>query len=382
MLKGSYVMIPFNKPPVLGPELAYIEQAMKRHKLSGDGPFNQKCTEWLERRTGSPKALLTSSCTHALEMAALLLTIAPGDEVILPSFTFPSTAAAFALRGARLVFVDIRPDTLNIDERLIESAVTERTRAIVPVHYAGISCEMDTIMDIAGRYKLAVVEDAAQAVASTYKDRALGSIGHIGCLSFHESKNLSMGEGGAILLRDPGMAERAEILREKGTDRSRVFSGQSDRYTWLELGSSYLPSELNAAFLFAQLEQAEHITQNRLRSWNQYYQGLIHLQKNGRLELPTVPDGCTHNAHMFYIKLPNENERARLIAYLDQREIMSVFHYIPLHNSKAGRKYGRFHGADRYTTRESNRVLRLPLYYGLTEDDCAYVLQAIEDFFK
>ena len=374
-------MIPFNKPPVLGTELAYIDQATQNRKLSGDGPFTKKCSEWIEQTTGSPRAFLTTSGTHALELAALLLKIAPGDEVILPSFTFSSTAAAFALRGARLVFIDIRPDTLNIDERLIEPAITKHTRGILPVHYAGVGCEMDTMTDIANQYNLAIVEDAAQAVLSTYKGRALGSIGDIGCYSFHESKNLSMGEGGAILLKDPGMFEHAEILREKGTDRSQVFRGEADRYTWLELGSSYLPSELSAAFLYAQLEQAERITRDRLNSWNTYYAGLQHLEQTGRLHLPTVPEGCTHNAHMFYIKLKNGDERTRLIAHLKDREIMSVFHYIPLHSAKAGRKYGRFHGTDHYTTRESSRVLRLPLYYGLKPEECTQVVEAIEGFF-
>ncbi|MBE0601043.1 MAG: dTDP-4-amino-4,6-dideoxygalactose transaminase [Firmicutes bacterium] len=375
-------MIPFNKPPVLGTELAYLEQAMQNRRLSGDGQFTRRCSAWIEARTGSPKALLTTSCTHALELAALLLDIAPGDEVILPSFTFPSTAAAFALRGARLVFVDIRPDTMNLDENLIEAAVTNRTKAIVPVHYAGVSCEMDAILDIARRYRLAVVEDAAQAVTSTYHGQALGSIGDIGCFSFHESKNFSMGEGGAILLQNQEIAARAEILREKGTDRSRFFRGETDRYTWLELGSSYLPSELNAAFLLAQLEQADAITKNRMRSWNQYFAGLEGLRHQGRLELPTVPDGCTHNAHMFYVKLRAEDERARMIAHLKQCQIMSTFHYIPLHSSKAGLRHGYFQGEDRYTTSESLRLLRLPLYYGLTEEDSARVVQAAEDFFR
>ena len=375
-------MIPFNKPPVLGTELTYIEQAMQNRKLSGDGPFTKRCSAWIETHTGSPKALLTTSGTHALELAAMLLNIAPGDEVILPSYTFPSTAAAFALRGARLTFIDIRPDTMNMDERLVEAAITGRTKAIVPVHYAGVSCEMDAIIDIARRYRLLVVEDAAQAVTSTYKGRQLGAIGDIGCFSFHESKNFSMGEGGAILLKEQAMADRAEILREKGTDRSRFFRGQTDRYTWLEIGSSYLPSELNTAYLLAQLEQSDAITQDRMRSWNLYAAGLRELSQKGRLALPTVPGGCTHNAHMFYIKLRDEDERSRMIAHLKERGIMSVFHYIPLHSSKAGQKYGRFHGEDRHTTRESLRLLRLPLYYGLTENDCARVLQAIEDFFR
>lgn len=375
-------MIPFNRPPVLGTELNYIGQAVQSRKLSGDGPFTGRCSNWIEAHTGSPKALLTTSGTHALELAAMLLSIKPGDEVIVPSYTFPSTAAAFALRGARLVFIDIRPDTMNMDERLVEAAVTKRTRAVVLVHYAGVGCEMDAITDVARHYRLAVVEDAAQAVTAAYKGQALGAIGDIGCFSFHESKNFSMGEGGAILLSSQNMAGRAEILREKGTDRSRFFQGRTDRYTWLDIGSSYLPSELNAAFLLAQLEQADAITQNRMRSWNRYADGLRGLSHKGRLDLPVVPDGCKHNAHMFYVKLRDEDERARLIAHLGARGIMAVFHYVPLHSSKAGRRYGRFHGEDKYTTRESARLLRLPLYYGLTEEDCARVLQAIEDFFR
>ncbi len=375
-------MIPFNHPPVLGTELAYVEQAMQNRKLSGDGPFTRQCSAWVEARTGCTKALLTTSCTHALELAAMLIRIQPGDEVILPSYTFPSTAAAFALRGAQLVFVDIRPDTMNLDEQQIESAITPRTKAIIPVHYAGVSCEMDTILQIAKQHHLFVVEDAAQAVNASYHGQALGSIGDIGCFSFHESKNFSMGEGGAILLKEQAMLSRAEILREKGTDRSRFFRGETDRYTWLDTGSSYLPSELNAAYLYAQLQQADAITENRIRSWNQYNEGLQSLRDRGKLELPTVPDGCVHNAHMYYIKLQDETQRTRLMAYLKERGIMSVFHYIPLHSSKAGKRYGRFHGTDRYTTRESRRLLRLPLYYGLSDKDCAHVLQAIEAYCK
>ena len=375
-------MIPFNHPPVLGTELAYVEQAMQNRKLSGDGPFTRQCSAWVEARTGCTKALLTTSCTHALELAAMLIRIQPGDEVILPSYTFPSTAAAFALRGAQLVFVDIRPDTMNLDERQIESAITPRTKAIIPVHYAGVSCEMDTILQIARQHRLFVVEDAAQAVNASYHGQALGSIGDIGCFSFHESKNFSMGEGGAILLKEQTMLSRAEILREKGTDRSRFFRGETDRYTWLDTGSSYLPSELNAAYLYAQLQQADAITENRMRSWNQYNEGLQSLQDRGKLELPTVPNGCVHNAHMYYIKLQDETQRTRLMAYLKEHGIMSVFHYIPLHSSKAGKRYGRFHGTDRYTSRESRRLLRLPLYYGLSDKDCAHVLQAIEAYCK
>ena len=374
-------MIPFNVPPVVGTEQRYLAEAIANRKLSGDGPFTRKCNAWMEQHTGTPKALLTTSCTHALEIAALLLNIAPGDEVILPSFTFPSTANAFVLRGARLVFVDIRPDTLNIDETRIEAAITSRTKAIVPVHYAGIGCAMDDITAIARQHGIAVVEDAAQAVTSTYQGRALGTLGDIGCYSFHESKNYSMGEGGAILLGDPVLAGRAEILREKGTNRSQFFRGQADQYTWMDIGSSYLPSELNAAYLYAQLEAAQTILQDRMRSWQLYYDTLCDLRDAGKLALPTVPDECTHNAHMFYIKLKNADERARMIAYLRDRDIASVFHYIPLHSATAGRKYGHFCGTDRYTTRESQRILRLPLYCGLQEGDCLRVSQAVADFF-
>lgn len=375
-------MINFNIPPATGKEPEYMAQAIKNHKISGDGEFTKKCSQWIEEHTGTAKALLTTSCTHATEMAALLCDIKPGDEVILPSYTFVSTADAFVLRGAKAVFVDIRPDTLNIDERLIEDAVTEKTRAIVPVHYAGVSCEMDTIMDIAKRHGLYVVEDAAQGVMSSYKGRALGTIGDFGCFSFHETKNYSMGEGGCLLIRRPEDVELAEILREKGTNRSKFFRGQIDKYTWVEAGSSYLPSDLNAAYLWAQLEVADEIYDNRMATWNHYYDQLKDLQQKGYIELPVIPEGCVHNAHMFYIKAKNLEERTALIRFLKENEISSVFHYIPLHGSPAGRKYGRFHGEDRYTTKESERLLRLPLYYGLEPHKVQTVCDKVAEFYR
>ncbi len=373
-------MINFNVPPYVGNEETYIAQAIASRKICGDGCFTKKCSKWIEEYTGTQKALLTTSCTHATEMAALLADIQPGDEVILPSYTFVSTADAFVLRGARVVFVDIRPDTMNIDETLIEDAITDRTKAIVPVHYAGVSCEMDTIMDIAKRYGLTVIEDAAQAVASTYKGRALGTIGDYGCYSFHETKNYSMGEGGALLIRDSENTERAEIIREKGTNRSKFFRGEIDKYTWMDAGSSYLPSELNAAYLWAQLEEAEKIFTDRMASWNRYYEMLRPLMDQGRIELPVVPEGCEHNAHMFYMKTTDLQERTELIAYLKEREVSTVFHYIPLHTSPAGKRLGRFHGEDRYTTKESERLLRLPMYYGLSAEQCEYVCDMIKSF--
>ena len=324
--------------------------------------------------------MLTTSCTHATEMAALLADIQPGDEVIMPSYTFVSTADAFVLRGAVAVFVDIRPDTMNMDETLIESAITSKTKAIVPVHYAGVACEMDTIMNIAKAHNLMVIEDAAQGVMSTYKGKALGTIGDYGCYSFHETKNYSMGEGGALLIQDPVNVERAEIIREKGTNRSKFFRGEIDKYTWVAAGSSYLPSELNAAYLYAQLEQAQQIFDNRMACWNRYYEQLTPLAEARRLELPVIPEGCQHNAHMFYIKVKDLDERTALISYLKQQGIQTVFHYIPLHSSPAGRALGRFHGEDRYTTRESERLLRLPMYYGLQESDVDQVVHAIRSF--
>ena len=362
--------------------MEYIQECVKNQKICGDGAYTKKCSEWLERRTGTAKCLLTTSCTHATELAALLLPdIGPGDEVIMPAFTFVSTADAFVLRGATPVFVDIRPDTMNIDERLIEDAVTEKTKAIVPVHYAGVSCEMDTIMETAQRHGLAVVEDAAQGIMASYKGRALGTIGNFGCFSFHETKNYSMGEGGALLIRDPKDVEEAEIIREKGTNRSKYYRGQIDKYTWINYGSSYLPSDMNAAYLYAQLEIADEINDARLAIWRQYYESLKPLAQEGRIELPVVPEGCVHNGHMFYIKTADIEERTRLIDYLKKNEIHAVFHYIPLHTAPAGRKFGRFHGADRYTTRESERLLRLPMYYGLTENEVEYICGHVRKFY-
>lgn len=373
-------MINFNIPPHVGREEQYIAEAIKNHKICGDGAFTRKCSSWLEQHTGTAKALLTTSCTHATEMAALLADIGPGDEVIMPSYTFVSTADAFVLRGAKAVFVDIRPDTMNIDETLVEDAVTEKTKAIVPVHYAGVACEMDTIMDIADRHHLTVVEDAAQGMMSTYKGRPLGTIGDFGCYSFHETKNYSMGEGGALLVKDCRNILRAEIIREKGTNRSQFFRGEVDKYTWQAAGSSYLPSDMNAAYLWAQLEMAEKINTDRLRAWNTYYKLLKPLEETGILELPYVPKECVHNGHMFYAKVKDEETRTRLLAYLKENGVLAVFHYVPLHTALAGQKYGRFSGADRYTTRESKRLFRLPMYYGLTEHEITYICSCISCF--
>ena len=375
-------MIPFNVPPFLGTETDYIVEAIKNQKICGDGPFTKKCHQWLEEKTGTAKALLTTSCTHSLEMAALLLDIKPGDEVILPSFTFCSTADAFALRGAKLVFVDIRPDTMNIDEKLIEDAITEKTKAIVPVHYAGVACEMDAIMDIAKRHGLKVVEDAAQAVMSEYKGQALGTIGDFGCYSFHETKNYSMGEGGALLIKDGSLTADAEIIREKGTNRSVFLRGQIDKYTWVNYGSSYLPSDMNAAYLWAQLQQADMINENRLASWQKYYDAFEELEKEGFVQRPIIPEGCKHNAHMFYLKAKDLEERTALISFLKENGVMAVFHYIPLHSAPAGQKFGVFHGEDRYTTSESDRLLRLPMYYDLTDEDINKVIDTVIKFYK
>ena len=374
-------MIRFNVPPYVGKETEYMKEAIDSHKICGDGEFTKRCNAWIEEHTGTAKALLTTSGTQALEMAALLSDIQPGDEVILPSYTFVSTANAFVLRGAKLVFVDIRPDTMNIDEKLIEDAITDKTRAIVPVHYAGVACEMDTIMDIAKRHNLVVVEDAAQGVNAFYKGRALGSIGDYGCFSFHETKNYSMGEGGAILINRPEQIEDAEIIREKGTDRSRFFRGQVDKYTWVNIGSSFLPSDINAAYLMAQLEMADEINENRLQSWARYNEGLQDLAQEGVIELPYIPEECTHNAHMFYIKTKDMEERKALISYLKERDIAAVFHYVPLHSAPAGLRFGRFHGEDRYTTKESERLLRLPMYYNLSESDQQKVIDAVHGFY-
>lgn len=374
--------IPFNKPPFVGPEFDYVRAAVESGRICGDGQFNLKCHAWLKERTGCAKALLTTSCTHALEMAAFLCEIKPGDEVIMPSFTFVSTADAFALRGAKCVFVDIRPDTMNLDETLVEAAITEKTRAIVPVHYAGVACEMDTINEIARRHNLFVIEDAAQGMMATYKGRSLGALGDFGCYSYHETKNYSMGEGGALLIRDEKYADHAEIIREKGTNRCQFHRGEVDKYTWVELGSSYLPSELNAAYLYAELENAQKIFDNRMDSWNAYRERLADLEKAGLVELPKIPEECKHNAHMFYIKMPDLEGRTKMIAHLVKNEILAVFHYVPLHNAPAGKKFGEFRGEDRFTTSESNRLLRLPMYYGLKRDDIDFVCEKVHEFFK
>lgn len=375
-------MINFNIPPYVGQELSYIEDAIKHNKICGDGSYTKKCDAWIEEHCHTPKALLTTSCTHALEMAALLADIQPGDEVIMPAYTFVSTADAFVLRGAQIVFVDIRPDTLNINEKLIEDAITEKTKAIVPVHYAGVSCEMDSILDIARRHNLLVIEDAAQGVMSSYKGQPLGSIGDFGCFSFHETKNYSMGEGGCLLVQKPDKVELAEIIREKGTNRSKFFRGQIDKYTWVEAGSSYLPSDMNAAYLWAQLEKAEEINNNRLASWNRYYELLSPLAEAKKIELPFIPEHCTHNAHMFYIKTRDLKERTSLISYLKENGVSAVFHYIPLHTSPAGIKYGRFHGEDVFTTKESERLLRLPMYFNMKEEDISYICNLICNFYN
>lgn len=374
--------ISFNVPPYCGKEEEYVMQAIKSHKISGDGEFTKKCSQWIEQKTGTERALLTTSCTHATEMAALLADIQPGDEVIMPSYTFVSTADAFVLRGAKIVFVDIRPDTMNIDETKIEAAITKRTKAIVPVHYAGVACEMDTIMDIARRQNLFVIEDAAQGVMSTYKGKALGTIGDYGCYSFHETKNYSMGEGGALLIKNADMIENAEILREKGTNRSKFFRGQIDKYTWVNFGSSYLPSELNAAYLWAELEIADKINEDRQRTWSLYYNGLKDLSEQERISIPVVPAECIHNAHMFYIKVKDLEERTRFISYMKEREIDCVFHYVPLHSAPAGRKFGRFNGEDKYTTKESERLVRLPMYYGMRKEDAGRVIDTIRKFYR
>lgn len=375
-------MVSFNVPPYVGTELNYIKEAAEKNRqICGDGPFSRKCHAWMEQRFNAKKVLLTTSGTAALEMAAVLCDLKPGDEVILPSFTFSSTATAFQAMGATLVFVDIRPDTMNIDEGKIEDAITERTRVIIPVHYAGVSCEMDTIISIARRHGLLVVEDAAQGVMSTYKGRALGTIGTFGCYSFHETKNYSMGEGGAIVINDPSFIDRAEIIREKGTNRQRFFRGQVDKYTWVDRGSSYLQSDLNAAYLWAQLEHADEINADRLSTWRAYNDAFQQLAQEGWLELPKIPEGCVHNAHMFYVKCANLEERGRFIAYLRSRGVSSVFHYVPLHSSPAGKLFGRFHGVDEHTTVESERLVRLPMYYRLSEEDRQRVIEAVLDFY-
>ena len=375
-------MIPFNNPPYYGTEMQYVKEAAEvNHMICGDGPFTKRCHEWLEERFCTQKALLTTSGTTALEMAAILSGVGPGDEVILPSFTFSSTATAFQMVGATLVFVDVRPDTMNIDEAKIEAAINGRTKVIVPVHYAGVACEMDTIMDIAKRHGLMVVEDAAQGVMSTYKGRALGTIGDFGCYSFHETKNYSMGEGGAILIRDAAYNDQAEIIREKGTNRQRFFRGQVDKYTWVDRGSSYLPSDMNAAYLLAELEHADEINNDRLATWHAYDEAFKPLEEKGLITLPAIPADCVHNAHMYYLKCTDLAQRTEFISFMKDHGVGCSFHYVPLHSSPAGLRFGRFDGEDEYTTKESDRLVRLPMYYGMTEDDLMKVIESVLAFF-
>ena len=375
-------MIHFNVPPFLGTEFTYMKQAVENHKICGDGPFTKKCNEWLENKFNAKKVMLTTSGTSALEMAAWLCNIQPGDEVILPSFTFSSTATAFTLVGAKLVFVDVRPDTMNIDEKLIEQAITPKTRVICAVHYAGVACEMDAIMDIAKRHNLKVVEDAAQGVMSSYKGKPLGTIGDFGCYSFHETKNYSMGEGGAIVINDESAITRAEILREKGTNRTQFYRGQVAKYNWVDWGSSYLPSDLNAAYLWAQLFEADKINDNRLETWNKYNKAFKPLAEKGIIELPVIPDGCVHNAHMFYIKCKDLKTRTSYIDFMKANDILCVVHYVPLHSAPAGIKFGRFYGEDKFTTSESDRLVRLPLYYNIDEKDLNFVITKTLEFFN
>ena len=375
-------MISFNVPPVVGDELAYIRQAIADHKISGDGAFTKKCHAWLEEQCGAGKALLTTSGTSALDMAMLLCDFHEGDEVILPSYTFSSTATSAVLAGARLVFVDIRPDTMNMDEKKIEDAITEKTKAIIVVHYAGVACEMGTIMAIAEKHHLKVIEDAAQGVMSTYRGKYLGTIGDFGCYSFHETKNYSMGEGGALIINRPEYVERAEILREKGTNRSKFFRGQVDKYTWVDIGDSYLPSELNAAYLLAQLQRAQEIYDDRMGTWQKYWEAFRPLAEQGKVEIPVIPSDCRHNAHMFYLKLADLEERTRFIEYMKGQGVQCVFHYIPLHSSPAGKKYGCFHGEDVHTTKESERLVRLPMYYHMEQKDIDHVTEKVKEFFQ
>lgn len=375
-------MIDFNIPPHTGAEEQYIQEAIAKRKLCGDGVFTGRCSRWMEQNLSVRHALLTTSCTHALEMAAVLTGIGQGDEVIMPSYTFVSTANAFVQRGAHIVFTDIRPDTMNLDEKLIEDAVTPRTRVILPVHYAGVSCDMDPILDIARRHRLQVVEDAAQGIFSCYKGKALGSIGDFGTLSFHETKNLTMGEGGALLFQQDESLEEAEVIREKGTNRSKFFRGQIDKYTWVDYGSSYLPSELNAAYLWGQFTMFQKIQKDRMETWEFYHQAFRELEDAGYASRPVIPSYARHNAHMYYLKLADLDTRTRFIAYLKERGIMAVFHYVPLHSSPAGKKFGRFHGEDRYTTRESERLVRLPLFYGIGQDSREKVVQTVNNFFR
>ena len=380
-VQGEKMFVSFNKPPYIGKESEYVLDAVNKGHISGDGEYTKKCAKKLEELIGTKRALLTTSCTHATEMAALLSDIKPGDEVIMPSYTFVSTADAFVLRGATPVFVDIRPDTMNIDETLIEDAITSKTKAIVPVHYAGVGCEMDTIMDIARRHNLTVIEDAAQGIASTYKGKALGTFGDFGCYSFHETKNISMGEGGALLIQNEDMIEPAEIIREKGTNRAKFFRGQIDKYTWVNYGSSYLPSDMNAAYLWAQLENIDIIQKKRLSVWNRYREGLSELEKKEYIEFGVIPDECTNNAHMFYIKVRDLENRTDLLKFLTENGIQAVFHYVPLHSAPAGRKFGRFNGEDRYTTKESERLIRLPLFYSISDEEVNFIIEIVKEFF-
>ena len=375
-------MVDFNVPPCVGDEIGFVKQAIESHKICGDGAFTKKCHAWMEQKFNAQKVLLTTSGTTALDMALLMCDLKPGDEVILPSYTFSSTATAAVLAGANLVFVDIRPDTMNIDETKIEAAITDKTKVIIAMHYAGVSCEMDTIMNIAAKYNLIVVEDAAQGVMSTYKGKYLGTIGTFGCYSFHETKNYSMGEGGAIVINDPKYNEKAEILREKGTNRAKFFRGQVDKYTWVDFGDSYLPSEMNAAYLWAQLLHADEINENRKATWNRYYEAFAPLAKKGLFDIPTVPVGCEHNAHMFYLKCRDLEQRQEFIKFMKDRQLYCVFHYIPLHSAPAGYRFGRFNSTDTYTTKESERLVRLPMYFGLTEDDGDQVIEGVKAFFE
>lgn len=374
-------LIHFNVPPFVGTEFKYMQEAVNNHKICGDGPFTKRCDEWLENRFNAKKVMLTTSGSSALDMAALLCGIKPGDEVILPSFTFSSTANSFVLAGATLVFVDIRPDTMNIDETKIEAAITEKTKVICPVHYAGVACEMDTIMAIARKHNLLVVEDAAQAVMSTYKGMACGTIGDFGCFSFHETKNYSMGEGGAIVINNEAYNEKAEILREKGTNRSQFFRGQVAKYNWVDFGDSYLQSDLNAAYLWAQLEVADEINENRIATWNAYNEAFKTLADNGFVELPTIPEGCVHNAHMFYIKCKDLDTRQAYIQFMKENEVLCVFHYVPLHSAPAGLKFGRFDGVDEHTTPDSDRLVRLPMYYNIDKKDLQKIIDKTLEFF-
>lgn len=375
-------MIPFNIPPNVGSELEYIKQAIESKKICGDGQFTKLCNEWMENRFNAPKVLLTTSGTTALDMALLLCDIEPGDEVILPSYTFSSTATAPVLAGANLVFVDIRPDTMNIDETKIEAAITDKTKVIIAMHYAGVACEMDTIMDIARRHNLKVVEDAAQGVMSTYKGQPLGTIGDFGCYSFHETKNYSMGEGGAIVINDPRYIEKAEILREKGTNRAKFFRGQVDKYTWVDFGDSYLPSDINAAYLWAQLQKADEINNDRLNTWNTYYHAFKPLADAGKIDIPYIPKDCVHNAHMFYLKFKDLEQRTDFMTYMKENGVVCSFHYVPLHSAPAGLKFGRFYGDDVYTTKESERLTRLPMYYGIEKNDVNAVIDYVLKYFE